>query len=267
MGKKSGKMGTGATICLILMVVIGVVFGLGFYTYSKSLRKGIFVFSDNFDAGTQVTKEMFLTQEIDSKTYQAMGAYGKGGMYVTSAELNEYIANGERLAADVVAFMPATTNLFITTGGTGVESRLSDGMAAVEIPVGKVSGLSGNEVGVGSRVNVTSHYSLGGEDMQEQKVSSLVFQDLLILDVVNDEDGMLQSIYVECKPSEAIKLQHSLVFETVSVSILKPGTYTQLEGDENTKYEKNYYNPTELEKREAEAMKAGRIDQYGNVID
>lgn len=233
MKKANGGINKGATVILLLMVLVGLAFGVGFYFYAQSMRSTIFLFNNNYEAGTTVTKDMFLMQEIDSQTYKGMGQNGDKGMYVSESQLVGYIESGEKLSADVVAYMPVVDTMFVSTGGTGVERRLDNDKVAVEIAANKVNGLSGREVSVESRVNISSFYSV--EDVME---TDLLFQDVLVLDVVTDDDGNISSIYVELSPEDSIVLQHALVSESVSIAVLKPGSYTPI--TEGTEYRKVY---------------------------
>ena len=233
MKKSSNGMNKGAVIILVLMVAVGLAFGVGFYFYAQSMRSTIFLFASDYQAGTQITKDMFLQQEIDSQTYLGMAQNGEKAMYVSSDQLVSYIESGDKLATDVVAYMPVVDSMFVSTGGSGVERRLADDKVAVEIASSKVNGLSGSEVGVESRVNVSTYYSV--DDVQE---TDLLFQDLLVLDVIYDADGNVSSIYVELSPEDSIILQHALVAETVSISVTKPGSYKQI--TDGTEYKKSY---------------------------
>lgn len=225
-------MNKGAVIILLLMVIVGVAFGVGFYMYAQSMRATIYMFKADYEAGTLVEGDMFLQQEIDAETYRGMAANGEKGMYVNQDQLISYIEKGDRLAADVVAYMPVVDSMFVSTGGTGVERRLDNNKVAVEILANGVRGLSGGEVGRESRINVSTFF-----DVDDKRTTQLLFQNLLVLDVVRDEEGNVSSVFVEMTPEDSIVLQHALVAETVSVSILKPGSYSPItEGTEFTKY-------------------------------
>lgn len=233
--RKKGSFGlnTGALIILILMLIIGCLCGYGYYWYARSMRSTIFMFKEPYLSGTVVTGDMFVPQEIDSRTYQAMSEHGNGIMYASQPELVEIIKRGDVLKTDVIAGLPVTSNLFMSVGGTDVERRLSRDNVAVEIKASKVSGLSGKEVTKGSRINISSFYAY--DDLM---FTDLLFQDLLILAVINDEDGNVSSVFVELPPADSIILQHALEAEKVSVGILKPGQYTGI--TEGTEYKKLY---------------------------
>lgn len=220
-GKKA-KSGKGVFIILLLMVIIGVMVGFGLYTYLEQQRTVIYVFSGDYPAGTPVSGTSYTTLEIDTAAYGAMT--GTGTSYCTAEELRTLSSAGDRLAVDVVAGLPATTNLFMMTGGgTGVESKLKDGKAACEILASRVYGLTGSEVRPDSRVNIVAF-----SDIEDVERSELIYQDMLVLDVIRDEAGETTAIYVECDPSDLVTLQHALVADTVSLSVLKPGTYTEV---------------------------------------
>lgn len=230
------KSGSGALLILLLMIIVGLIFGYFFYTYTKTFRTRIYLFNGNYSAGTVIDKSMLASQEIDTETYNALMQSADGAKYATAQELNEYISNGDRLAADVATYTPVFTTHFVSTGGTPVARGLSDNMVAVEILASDVHGLSGNEVVPESRINVTSHY-----EIDERTISDLIFQDLRIIDVIYDADENIYSVFVEMKPADAIILQHALVAEKVSISVLKTGAYTPI--SQNTEYEKVYDTP------------------------
>lgn len=231
MASEKKKFRKSVVILLVVLAVLVSLFAYGTYTTLQATRTKVFVFNRNFDEGTVVTGDMFGSIEVDTSTYNLL--LGTANAYALSEDINMAISAGDRLAVGVVAGLPVTTNLFMANGGSGVESRLADGKVAVEILASKVNGLSGNEVRVGSRINVTAF-----SDVNYHERSELVYQDMMILEVVEDEDGNIVSIYVECEPADVVMLQHALVTDTVSISILKPGSYEALTGD-GLKYERN----------------------------
>lgn len=244
------------SLLLLGLVIIILVAITAFMTFKflNSKRVEVYYFVNNYDAGEQVDGSMFEKQIIAQDTYNAMAKSG-GAMYVTAEEINAYIKAGDKLATNVVKGLPATDNLFVATGGSGVESRLSKGMVGVEVLASRVYGLTGEEVGVGSKVNVTTNFAY-----DNIKESDLIFQNVTVLDTVHDEDGLLSAVYLELSPEDALKLQHSLVSETVSISVLKPGDYTPIEGTK-TMYKKVYAEP------ENEIDEKGFVEGMNGLLD
>ena len=231
MAKERRKTRTGTVLILLLIAVLMLIAGFGMMTFLKSQRTTVYVFNAAYPEGTQVNGDMFTQIQIDTSTYALLS--GTESAYAKREEIVAAIEAGDRLSAGVVSGLPVTANLFMTNGGTGVESRLADGKAAVEILSSRVYGLSGNEVRAGSRINLTAY-----SNVNDVERSELIYQDMLILDVVSDENGALVSVYVECDPEDLVMLQHALVTDSVSVSVLRPGSYSPLEG-EALRYERN----------------------------
>ena len=235
--KKSSNMSRSSVILLFLMLIIGSIVAYGVYAFLNTQKTNIYLFKEAYSAGTLVQPGMVVQQEIDTNTFNALAKTG-GVSYATANEIQSYIANSDKILSDVVPMQPVLTNCFVSSGGTNVESNLGEGNVAVEVPAESVSGLSGKEVRVGSRVNISSGYALSSS-----KETDLLFQNVLILDVVKDTEGALKSVYVELSAADSIVLQHALTFEKVSLAILKPGDDPTI--TDNTTYRKVYSDNSE----------------------
>lgn len=216
---------------MILAIVVACFVGFGMHQYLSQQRTMVYLFKDNYTQGTKITKEMFSGFQIDTDLYNAQS--GTGNKYVSADDIIQYIESGDTLSVNVAKFTTVTANQFVSSGGTGIESRLAPNMGSVELLAEKVSGLSA-DVRIGSRLNLINGYAIDA-----MKQSTLSFQDLLVVDVVRNSDGNLHSVYVEVDPSETIELVHFLTFEYVTASIIKPGSYIPVNENETT-FIKNY---------------------------
>ena len=59
--------------------------------------------------------------------------------------------------------------------------------------------------------------------------------------MTRDSSGFLETAYVEVDPAESVKLIHALTFERVWATVLKPGNYKPVSGDD-TSYSRVYSN-------------------------
>lgn len=239
MARPKQGMNKGTAVIFIVAIIVALAAGFLVYQWLGTKKSTIYIFKGDYKAGTQIAGDMLSKMSIDSDAYDAMGHNEAGIAYMTADEISAHIASGDRLAVDVVQYMPVMTNLFISSGGTGVESRLDDNKVGVEILASKVYGLSGNEVRVGSRVNISSNF-----EFENTKENDLIFQDVLVLDVTYDDDGNIAAIYVEVEPKDSVMLQHALINETVSVAVLKTGAYMPIQGGD-TSFSKEYANDYE----------------------
>lgn len=231
MRAKSKGISKGSKIILLLALIIACLVGFGLYQYLYTQKITVYLYSDNFPQGTLITKEMFASTQMDISTSNAMA--GTGNRYMTADDIMHSIEAGERLLVGVAKYTVASANQYVASGGTAIESRLAKNMVSVELPIEKVSGLSAG-VRIGSHINVITGYTV-----DSAKTADLIFQDLLIVDVVHNSEGGIKSVYVEVEPTESVRLIHSVMFESVAASIIKPGSYVPVNNSEAS-YRRDY---------------------------
>lgn len=246
--KRNEKAKNRAFLALLFIIVLGLVFAFLFYMYSKKLKSGVYVFNDDYRAGTMVCAEMFSPVEIDAELFKSVNEASNTGAYLSMEELNGTIRRGGRLRTDVVKGLPATSNLFTDSYSGSVESHLSDNLVSVEIPAAGVSGLSGREVYTGTRVNLLAGGKEGGS-----YVTEMIFQDVPVVSVTENGDGDTESIFVELQPDESLKLVTALHTRDITVSVIKAGQYLPLSQEET-----RYSEKTDA----AERMTAGGTDRH-----
>lgn len=237
-GKKSNGMGKNARLILCLIIVIASITGFGLYSYLNTMRVPVYLFADTYAQETPFKDIQFIRIDLDIETYNAVA--GTGVKYASADDIAAYKSQDDVLAMNVVAHTPFTVNQAVQTGGTRLESKLGKGMVAVELPCDSVLGLSSG-VRAGSRINLLSSFTQG-----DVKETDLPYEDLLVLDILVNEEGQMQSVFVEVEPAEALKLVHCLTYETVTANVLKPGKYVPI--PEDRKAFKKDYAPEEDEK-------------------
>lgn len=229
-GKKKG-IGKNSRILLYLIIIIAVLTGFGLNSYLNTMRVPIYLFADPYEKETHFKDMNFVRTEMDLHTYEAI--IQSGAKYATADDIAYFKTQDDVLAMDVVAFTPFNVTQAVSAGGTTLESRLGKNMVSVELPADLVPGLTAG-VRVGSRLNLLSGFTKG--DIRE---SDLLFENLLVLEVLEDENQQIRSVYVELEPVEAIQLVHSLTYEIVTACVLKPGSYIQVPEEERS-FAKNY---------------------------
>lgn len=224
------KLGKGTKLILVLALIVATATGLGLYTYLDRQNVTVYLFANDYTHGERVTGDMFATYEMPLDLYNAMKTTGNA--YATADQIRTYIENGDVLLVDVAQYTPVTLKQFVTFGGTPIEARLAPDMVSVELPAEIVSGLSG-EIAVGSRLNIATGYAV-----DSAKYTDLIFQNLLVVETVLNDDGSLNTVYVEVDPAESLQLIHAVTFEKVTASIIKPDHYIPIE--EQTSYQRYY---------------------------
>lgn len=234
--KKKKGMGKNSQILLYLIIVIAVITGFGLYSYLNTLRVPVYLFSTAYEQETPFKDIEFVKIDLDVNTYNAIAETGV--KYASAEDIASFKAQGDVLIMNVAAHTPFTTNQAVSSGGTQLESRLGKNMVSVELPCEVVPGLT-TGIRAGSRINLLSSYSRG--DIRE---TDLHYENLLVLDTAEGENGQMKSVYVELEPAEALELVHCLTYETVTANVLKPGSYVPVPAEAKT-FEKNYAPQTD----------------------
>ena len=219
-------MTMGKKIILGLIVLFGGLIAFLSYTYLSTAKTNIYLFKNNYEAGSKITKDMFLTLEVDANMVTDLAYATRGTIdakYVTSDDLAAIIDKGDYLGVDVYKGTPFMTTQTATIGGSTVERRLSDYKTAITIPVNNISGVS-PEINAGARINIYASYST-----ESFQVEELLFQNVKILDVQatgNEEDGYVLSAFtIEVDPQDAMKLLHAINNWKIDITLLKSGAY------------------------------------------
>ena len=214
---KGRKIGNDSKVLLLLLVIVAFLTGIGHYSYFSKQMVMIYLYSNDYKEGQAVESSMFSTYSIPLDLYNAMN--GTGNHYAGAEEIRERINEGDVLLVDVAKFTPVMANQFVAGGGTPVEMRLQDQKVSVELSADRVNGL-GAELRIGSRINVTTSYTV-----EQKKYTDLIFQNLLVVDLKKSEDGSILRAYVEVDAEESMELLHAVAFELVQVEIVKPHAY------------------------------------------
>lgn len=233
--KKTKGLGRNSKVLLLLIIIIASITGFGLYSYLNTLRVPVYLFAAAYEQETPISEIEFIKVEMDVDTYHAIA--GTGVKYASAEDIAAYKAQGDVLYMNVASHTPFTLNQAVSTGGSRLESRLGKNMVSVELLCENVSGLS---VGVrpGSRINLLSSFTRG-----DVKETDLHYENLLVLDTSEDENGQIRSVFVELEPAEAVELVHCLTYEVVTANVLKPGQY--IEVPEAGKAFKKDYAPEE----------------------
>ena len=228
-------MKLGQKLILIFIVLFGALIAYFTYGYLKGEKTNIYLFANDYEAGTTITREMLTTLEVDATMVENLAYSSNSAKYVTDSDLAAIIDAGDTLGTDVYAGTPFMTTQTATIGGSSVERRLGDYMTAITIPVNNISGVS-PEISAGAKINIYSSYSTDDYEVEE-----LLFQNVKILEVqaTGDEESgyVLNAITIELQPKDALVLLHSINFRKIDITLLKSGKYTPI--SDNSVYKVN----------------------------
>ena len=201
-------------IVLLLAVVMMIAAAFSVYYALSPSRTTIFVFDQNYSAGTQVTREMLIGIQIDSSLIIGGASVPIGDRYVTGSNLNSVLQTASILRTDVYSGTAIMSSMLTTTGGNAIEQRMRQNAIAITIPATNVTGVT-SELSYGSRVNVYASYNAE---------TILLLQNMRVLRVTRGSGG-LASVTLEVDVEESLKLVHAEVYGTVHLGIVDAHGY------------------------------------------
>ena len=168
------------------------------YIYLHPHRTTMWLFNNNYKAGTALTDDMLYPVQVDSKVNVA-GAYADTStQFITGADKTAIINSGDSLRIDVAQGYPLTKGMLSVNGGTATELGMDPTKTCVTIPCNSITGISDN-LARGSRINICATAMTG------QPTTTLIFQSLKVVNT-SIKDGNLQSITVEVSVEDSLKL-------------------------------------------------------------
>ncbi len=214
-------------ISFIVIIVLALIAGFLSYSYLSSAKTVIYLFNDDYPAGTTIEPEILVPTQIDTSVVYEAATRGDA-IYITSDTLEQVI--GDFLRTDVIAGTPLMSVHSNEVGGSGAEIRLAENMVAVTVSVDNITAGS-PFIDVGSLVNVYTNYQV-----DDEYISELKFQNVRVVDVVyaekyneSSEAPVIEGVTLEVTPEQSVELQHALEFGTVRLGLVKSGYYTEKE--------------------------------------
>lgn len=180
MSKKNRRI----VLIVVLAAFVSILGGVSLYSYLTPQKTTVYVFKDNYESGTTVTKSMLTAVRCDSKIVVAGKNTDTSSKFVTGENLDAVLKTGDSLRMDVSTGMPLTLALLSVNGGSDVEKNMDPKSIAVTVPISDITGVS-NDLKNGSRVNIYETAE-GGKTV-------LAFQGMRILSTAKDSSGTLTS--------------------------------------------------------------------------
>lgn len=190
---------------LALAVIMTVVAGSSLYAYLYPQKVAIYVFNDNYSAGEPLTEDMLTTIQCDSKILVEGKESDISSRFVTTAEIDDILKQGDSLRMDVTSGMPLAISLLSANGGSSVEMNMDPSKIAISVQADNITGVT-PEMKDGTRVNVYTTTANG---------TNLLFQNIRALTVNRDNAGDISSVTLEVSKDESLKL----IYATQNASI------------------------------------------------
>lgn len=217
MSKKNRRI----VLIVVLAAFVSILGGVSLYSYLTPQKTTVYVFKDNYESGTTVTKSMLTAVRCDSKIVVAGKNTDTSSKFVTGENLDAVLKTGDSLRMDVSTGMPLTLALLSVNGGSDVEKNMDPKSIAVTVPISDITGVS-NDLKNGSRVNIYETAE-GGKTV-------LAFQGMRILSTAKDSSGTLTSATIEANKDQAIQLVNAASNATLYFGLIDASGYEYQDG-------------------------------------
>lgn len=197
-------------ICVfIAFIICSVLSGYFIFQYLSPQRTTIYVFNNDYEAGTQITEGMLTPMQVDSNIVLNGLKSDVSLRFVTNANYQEIIYSGDSLRMDVGEGSPLMESMLSISGGSSVEMNMKTTAVGVTIGVNNITGIT-NELKSGSRVNI--YMSIDG-------MTTLILENMRVLNVAHN-NGTIVSVTIECDIEESLLLINANTYGTLHLGIV-----------------------------------------------
>lgn len=202
-------------IVIFVALIFAALAGYSIYTYLTPMKATIYVYNNDYEAGTTITSDMFTPILVDSKIVENGRQASINERYIATANDFNYVVNsGDTLLVNVYKGQTLTRSDMSVESGTAIEKNLATNAIAVTINVNNTTGVT-KGLRIGSRVNIYSSY---------EGITSLLLQSMRIIKV-NTGDNGLTSVTLECSQQEAVKLIYASEYTSVHFGLINENGY------------------------------------------
>lgn len=194
------------SIVAVLMCAAAI---FGTYTILTPQRSTVYLFNDNYAAGTQVSRKMLTGIEVDSRIIAGNTKLATSDYFITEKNFEKVIQSAGRLRSDASKGTALMSSMLTTTGGNRIEMTMKKNAVAVSIAINPVSGVT-NDLSAGSRVNVYSCYN---DD------TTLILQNTRVLSVIH-VDGQIAAATLEVDTSDSLRLVNACTYGAVYLGLV-----------------------------------------------
>jgi len=203
-------------LCILLMFASGVAV----YRYLTPQRTTVFLFNQDYVAGTQVVMTMLVPIQVDNTVVAGGMNISTGDILITNRFIQDALQTAGVLRTDVSAGTPFMSSHLTATGGNSIEMRMRSDAVGVTISVDNVTGIT-NELTFGSRVNVYASYH--GETYLKEGL-----ENLRVLRTTMGSGG-LSTVTLEVDGPEALMLIHAAQYSILHLGLIDGHNYQFLD--------------------------------------
>lgn len=229
MNQMNDKKKSSSLLILVIAVVLAAGVGYLAYTFLNAEKETIYLFADDYPAGTQISESMLVPTEVNKSmiddSYAVMG--DSNGAYIKPSNIDQI--NGAFLRTNVAKGTPFISTQTAEFGGPAVETRLAPDMTAVTIPADALSATI-MDIDEGARVNIYTSYTFQDENGKEEKVTFSTLQNVKVLAAAREAEengGGLKGVTVELTPQNAAKVAFGIQYGKIWLGMVKPGEYKE----------------------------------------
>ena len=197
-------------ILLVLAFISAIVSGYLIYTYCNSTKGFIYVYNDNYKAGTKIEKNMFSAMKVDDQIIKTGQKGSLDTYYITGEHFSKVCKGNEYLLDDVVKDQPLTFVDLALTSGTSIERSLSGNGMAVTIPISGTAAVT-DDLRVGSVVNIYTSDASG---------TKLIFENMRI--IARNDDKTISKVTFETSPDDTLDLINAANNKRLYFSLVSP---------------------------------------------
>lgn len=203
-------------IVLVVSLVFGILAGVGIYKIAVPERETIYVFNDNYKAGTKITSKMFTPIQVDATIVNAGKRVDIQNRIITTPSYKSLIQAERNLKYDVSEGLPLVASMVSGISGSSLETTMNKTSIAITIPVTNTTGIT-PDLEQGTYVNV--YVSINGETKLD-----LDLQSMKVLGVYK-KDGSLSGVSLECNQTQATKLVNYNNYGAIQLGLVNNDGY------------------------------------------
>lgn len=207
-------------IVLSIAVVLAILAGWLVFQLLSPHRATVYVFNNNYAAGTQVTSSMLTAVEVDSNVIVSGNKVSSADYLVTSDNINSVLNSAGVLRADVHSGNIFTASMLSSTGGNQIEMSMKTDAVAVTIGANNVTGIT-SALMRDDRVNVYANYN---------DSTVLILQNQRVLSV-SYENGYISGVTLECSVEDSLSLIHAYTYGSVHLGLVNATGYQYADDD------------------------------------
>jgi Flp pilus assembly protein CpaB len=207
-------------IVFVLGILLAFATGVAVYQYLTPQRTTVYLFNQDYVAGTQVVMDMLVPIQMDNTVVISGMNISTGDILITNRFIQEALQTASVLRTDVSAGTPFMSSHLTATGGNSIEMRMRSDAVAVTLSVDNVTGIT-NELSFGSRVNVYASYN--GETYLSEGM-----ENLRVLRTTMGTNG-LSTVTLEVDGPEALMLVHAAQYSILHLGLIDGHNYQYLD--------------------------------------